>query len=428
MIFQVIKQKTLNNTELSAVVFLLLSILLPIFVVNLSLLLLLIISFRYKKKFEINITFILPILLYLLMVLSLIWSVDFDRTINSLSKELPLILIPICFLFIKKFSNIDKNKILKFYSFGIVFFSIYYIINAFYRYSLTKNIEVFYYHELVTKVINAIHVSVYVAIAFFYFFTKPIKKILDYFIMSFLFLMIVLLSSKSIIIVLIGLIILYNLFYTKLSKQMRLKNIILVGLILISFTFIGKIKERFKQEYETIMTDSTVNDVISKNNEIVYNVSIKQAWTNKVFQANDYFPGIAFRVYQFRIFLEMLKENNIFWQGLGLDASYKKIEAKGIYYHLYLGNDSNDNQGYQKKNFHNQYVQNFAELGVFGFVILILMLFVNLRNGINSKDFIHISFAILIIALFLTESFLLRQRGVMFFTTMYCLFNSKNPA
>jgi len=170
-----------------------------------------------------------------------------------------------------------------------------------------------------------------------------------------------------------------------------------------------------------MMTDSSVNDVIFKPEDKVYNVSIKQAWTNDTFQPNDYFPGTAFRVYQFRIFTEMLAEDNIFWTGYGLNASYPKIEQKTIQYNLFLGNDSQE--GYQNKNFHNQYVQNFAELGILGLLLLLAMLFINLKNAIKSKDFVHIAFAVLMISLFLTESFLWRQRGVMFFTVIYCLFN-----
>ena len=283
---------------------------------------------------------------------------------------------------------------------------------------LSHNTDVFFYHELVTKEVNAIHVSVYVAIAFFYFFTKPIKKLLDLLILVILFTMVLLLSSKNIIVVFVALMVVYHLFYSKLSHQLRLKNMLVVAAALMSFAFIGKIKDRFKQEYETMMTDSTVNDVISKKDALVYNVSIKQAWTNETFKPNDYFPGTAFRVYQFRIFLEMMKENNIFWQGFGLNASYKKIEQKGIYYNLYLGDNTTDSQGYQSKNFHNQYVQNFAELGVFGFLLLVIMLIINLRNGFRNRDFIHISFAVLMISLFLTETFLWRQRGVVFFTTI----------
>ena len=54
------------------------------------------------------------------------------------------------------------------------------------------------------------------------------------------------------------------------------------------------------------------------------------------------------------------------------------------------------------------------------------MLFVNIKNAFQSKDFMHITFSVLMISLFLTESFLWRQRGVVFFTLFYCLFNLKN--
>jgi len=63
-------------------------------------------------------------------------------------------------------------------------------------------------------------------------------------------------------------------------------------------------------------------------------------------------------------------------------------------------------------------------LGFFGFLILVIMLLFTLKKTIQSKDFIQIAFAVLMISLFLTESFLWRQRGVVFFTMLYCLFNS----
>ena len=426
-IFEDIKQETANNPIFVCVILVLLSIPMPIFVNNIFILLFVIISsFNFKKEnFIFDSTLILPILLYFLMLISIFWTIDYNRTIEGLSKELPLIIFPICFIITKKFTEIQKQKILKYYSFGILLFSIYYLVNASFRYLDSKNIQVFFYHELVTKLVNAIHVSVYIAIAFFYFFTKNLKKIIDYLALIILFSMVFLLSSTNITAVFIGLIIIYHLFYTKISKQMRLKNLLIVAALVFSLTFIGKIKDKLNLEYVTLTTDSTVNDVISKGKNKVYNVSIKQAWTNETFKPNDFFPGTAFRVYQFRIFIEMLQENNIFWKGFGLNASDKKIEEKGIYYNVYLGDESKNLQGYQTKNFHNQYVQNFAELGIFGFLILIAMLFINLKNGIVNKNFVHISFAVLMISLFLTETFLWRQRGVVFFTIMYCIFNSK---
>jgi O-antigen ligase len=64
------------------------------------------------------------------------------------------------------------------------------------------------------------------------------------------------------------------------------------------------------------------------------------------------------------------------------------------------------NYGYQKMNFHNQYVQNFANLGVLGFLLIVMMQFVTVKNAIKTKDFMHFAFAFLMISLFLTESFL----------------------
>ncbi len=415
-----------KNKSLAFILFVLLSIPLSYFINSVFLAILSISTVFYynKEHYKFRFTLFLPVSLYILMVLSLLWSIDVSNTLPSLSKELSLLIVPLVFMFIGGITENQKQLLLKYYSIGIFGFVVFYLLKAVFRYSTSHDASVFFYHELVTKDVNAIHVSVYVAIAFFYFFTKTIKNAFDYFALVLLFIMVFLLTSKNIIVVFVALMVVYHLFYTKISKQMRLKNLMLFLLFLFSLTFVGKIKDRFKEEYETIMTDSTVNDVISKGSEKVYNVSIKQAWTNRKFQQNDYFPGTAFRVYQFRVFLELLKEDRIFWNGYGLNASYPKIQQKGIEHNIFLGDGTQD--GYQTKNFHNQYVQNFAELGVFGFLILIVMLAVNLKNAFKNKDFIHISFAILMISLFLTESFLWRQRGVVFFTTMYCLFNSKN--
>ncbi|RTY95921.1 O-antigen ligase [Flavobacterium sp. GT3R68] len=423
-VFQELQQESKNHSSLLFILLVLLTIPLSYAVNSISLGLLLIVTLITFKKtnFKVDIYLYLPILLYVLMAISVLWSIDKPSSIASLSKELPLLLIPLCFLLFKELSPEQKRKIIRFYSFGILLFVLFYFTKAFIRFAFTGDSSVFFYHELVTKDVNAIHVSVYVAMAFFYFFTKTNKSVIDIIAIGLLLAMVFLLSSKNIIVVFIGLMICYHLFYSKISKKMRLKNLIIFIIFLFSLTFVGKIKDRFKEEYETIMTDSSVNDVISKESGPVYNVSIKQAWTNTTFQPNDYFPGTAFRVYQMRIFLEMLQEDGIFFTGYGLNASYPKIAAKGVQYNLFLGDETQ--QGYQTKNFHNQYIQNFAELGIFGLVILLTMLFVNIKNALKTKDFIHISFAVLMISLFLTESFLWRQRGVMFFTAMYCLFNS----
>ena len=382
-----------------------------------------------KENFTFQINLIYPIALYGLMLISYFWTIDKPTTLTALLKEIPLLLLPFSFLLIKDLSEDQKQKLVKYYSYSIVLLVIYFLIRALIRYFISYDSRVFFYHGddtvdygLVPKLLNAIHVSVFVSVAFFYFFSKTIKSKFDTLLLIILFGFIVLLSSKNIILVFLLLVLLYVFFFSKTAHKMRLRNLIVFGLLVgLIFSF-GKIKERFEQEFQTNTNKSMSTNVVEGEPEGVHYISLKEAWSNDLFTPNDYFAGTAFRVYQFRIFIELVKEENIFFTGFGLNASYPKIKEKAIQYNLYMGNEKEE--GYQNKNFHNQYIQNFAELGVFGFILLIMMLFINLRNALKTKNFIHFAFSILMISLFLTESFLWRQRGVVFFAILYCVFNT----
>jgi len=423
-----------ENKENSSFLFLLLlfvTIPLSLGLNNVSLILFLgsVLLILKKKRFIFSKELFLPILLYILMLLSYFWSIDKGLTIKALPKEIALLLIPIAFMVLQPITERFKNKILKYYSFSIVLFVVYYLIRAVVRFFILNDSSVFFYHGeydndigLVPKELNAIHVSVIIAIAFFYFYTSTKNSTFNTIISSVLFGFIVLLSSKNIILVFIVLILIHFFFFSKSANKMRLRNVFLF-LIIIGFVFsFGKIKERFQLEFQTNSDKSLSSNVIKGLPEGVHNVSIAEAWTNEKFTPNDFFPGTAFRVYQARLFFEFLREDNIFWNGFGLNASYNKMEEKAVYYNVFQGTE--EIEGYQKKNFHNQYFQVFAELGFLGITLLMLILLFNLKKAIKHKDFIHIAFAVLMISLFLTESFLWRQRGVMFFTLFYCLFNS----
>ena len=419
-VFQILKKENNSNIAFGLILIVLFTIPLSYALNSVATgMLLLITIFTFQKKnFTFQLNLIYPILLYVLMLLSFFWSIDQKTTLTAIFKEIPLLIIPLAFMLFKDFSKDQKQKIIQFYSYGILLFTVFYYLKAIIRFILSHNTEVFFYHELVTKDVNAIHVSVYVSMAFFHIFNKIKKEIIDYIAMTLLFAMVFLLASKNIIIVFIGLLLIYYLFLTKISRRMRMRNLILFLLFLFSLSFVGKIRDRFMVEIQTNTKVSFSADVDLNKQTGINNISIVEAWTKEYFAPSDYFPGTAFRVYQFRMFLELFHEEPVFWTGYGLNASKEKLLEKEKKYNLH--------EGYGTYNFHNQYIQNFAELGVFGFVLLMIMLVLNVRNAFKSKDFIHFAFAILMISLFLTESFLWRQRGVVFFTIMYCLFNSKS--
>ena len=424
-VWQDLKQE--NKEHFSFIPFLLLLCTIPMsFGINNVCLGIFLFSVLFKlKTFKLQYPLVLVIALFLLMAISYFWSIDTKATLKAIPKEIGLLLIPMCFMIMKPFTKEQRQKIIKYYSFGMVIYVVFYLVKAIIRFLLSGDTNVFFYHELVTKEVNAIHVSVYVSVAFFYFFIKEVKSKVEIFCALLLFVFVFLLSSKNIILVFILLVLIEFFFFSKSGHKMRLRNVIVLGLIISSFLFVGKIKDRFKAEFQSNTEKSISHTVvdIDKSLEGVNVLSIKEAWTNEKFSPNDFFPGTAFRVYQARMFFELFQEENVFWTGFGLNASYLKLEEKAIKYDVFRGNEKQE--GYQNKNFHNQYIQNFAELGVFGFLILIILIALNLKNATKNKDFVQIAFAVLMISLFLTESFLWRQRGVMFFTLFFCLFNSK---
>jgi O-antigen ligase len=432
VIQNLIKENKSNNSFIP-ILLVLTTIPLSFAINNISLGIFLLVAFITLKKenFKLQKELIFPVLLYVLMLISFFWSIDSKETLSALSKEAPLLLIPLGFLIFKTNTSAQKRKIIEYYSYVIVVFVIYYLVRAIIRYFIFGDARMLFYHGendkdygLVPKLLNAIHMSVFVAVAFFYFFTKEIKSKADTLFSILLFGFILLLSSKNIILVVLLLSLINIFFFSKTAHKLRLRNLIVFGLLIGIIFSIGRIKDRFKVEFQTNTEKSLSPDVIEGIPTSVHYVSLKEAWTNPTFTPNDYFNGTAFRVYQFRIFTELMNENNAYLKGFGLNASYPKIKEKATQYNLYMGVENDPDSGYQSKNFHNQYVQNFAELGVFGFILLLILLIVNFKNAIKSKDFMHFAFAFLMISLFLTESFLWRQRGVVFFTMMYCLFNS----
>jgi O-antigen ligase len=422
-----------SRANLSFLLFLILMISIPLKLgISNVILVLFVISFflnGLKTKFSFSFIFFLPILLFSWMAISYFWSIDSLSTINAIPKEITLLVLPLAFMFFS-ITETQKQKAIRVYSYAIVFFVLYYLFKAFVRFLITGDSNFFFYHGencedcgLVPKLLNAIHVSVFVAMAFFYFFTHEVKSKANIFFSALLFIFIVLLSSKNIILVVFLLTGIHLFYYSKIANKMRLRNLIVLLAILALVLSFGKIKQRFKSEFRQNTAKSLSHNVVKQSVEKIHNVSIYEAWNNKSFTPNDFFPGTAFRVYQTRLFFEFLSEEAILWKGFGLNASYKKLEDKGKLYNVFLGDEKHE--GYQTKNFHNQYIQIFAELGLIGFILLIAILLINIKRAFKTKDFLHIAFAILMISVFLTESFLWRQRGIVFFTIFFCLFNQK---
>jgi len=365
---------------------------------------------------SLRVSLLLPVSLFALMALSLFWTIDIKSSLMALSKEASLLCIPLAFILHRRLPQSSVNNVLKNYTTTMCLIGFYIICRAIFRcVFLGQGIDVFFEDELSINQINIVYLSAFFSLAFFVFIGKKNKTFWGYLAMYFLLIIILLLSSKITIFVNIILIFSYYLFAHGLTRKTRFTSILSSAVIVILIGYTSGLYNKYVYEIQPLKTTQ---------GEESY-VTINQAWNNSYFSDKDKFTAISFRVYQARIFKEMITQEPILFTGYGLNASKLKVKQKGIEHNV-VHTDKDGNR-YSLLNFHNQYIEAFADLGILGFVFTILLVLINLIMAIRSKYFVHIAFAILMISLFLTESFLWRQRGVVFFTLFYCLFNSLLP-
>lgn len=330
------------------------------------------------------------IILFIYMSLSYVWSIDKESTLKGIRIALPLLIIPI---FYKDHKVNNINTILRLYVIGITSFIIFCLIKALINFSIKESTDVFFYHKLSKNLFNnnAIFLSIFVAFSYLSLIYKnnlfKIKTRMLLIAINLVFL--VLLSSKNIIISTVLISIIFA-----LKNKINLKTILFLALLTICFSV--KIKERIFIEIEK----TNLNEVLK---------------TQK-FPNNYIWSGIGLRVFQQKIFLELFDQNNKIL-GCGLQSSQKIINEKYKDYGLY--------KGFYGYNLHNQYSQITLELGILGLILLLYSLVVFFKNALTNKNDLYLSVLILLILLFFTESYLWRQKGVVFFVITNLLFFKK---
>lgn len=374
------------------------------FVVNsISIMLFFVGSFLLKifqnKKIEFDTTTLLLIMFYGFCVSSLLWTDSIANTKIGLSRFLSFLLIPIGFS-VRISRKLQTEKIFKIFSKSLVLYALYCIILAIIKALRNKDVSYLFYHKLSGNIsnMNAIYLSVFISFAIAYHVNKKIKSKLDIFCLLLLSLFLILLSSKIVITVTLlssTLILLKNLKLKKLSFiHSGFAGIVLLLFFLASFNFYNRVEKEF---YKT-----KINEVLTKKEfGHVYD------WT-----------GSGLRIFQIRAFAEILLDKKKYLFGLGLNNSQKSLNDKYNEYDLY--------PGFQNYNFHNQYIQILSELGFIGLLIVGSIFITMLKQAISNKDYFLLSFIFLILFVLMTESFIWRQRGMVFFITVMLLFNRKN--
>lgn len=325
---------------------------------------------------------------YVLCFLSLLWTDSIKNTFEGLIRFLSYLVLPLAFI-INSENTFSIDKIFDRFSKSMVFFALYCLIIGFIKVLKYDDINFLFYHELSGNLsqLNAIYLSVFISLAIGFFLFKSEKSKAALFYAIFLGIFLVLLSSK----IIISMTFVFSIWYfLKNNILKKVKLIHFITVIVMSFIFmISSINfvNRFKTEFEK----TKINEVLeTKDFGHVY------LWT-----------GIGLRVFQTKAFLEILTEKKRIFLGSGLNNSQEDLNNKYKEYNLY--------PGFLNYNYHNQYIQIFAELGIVGLILFLMILFIILKEAINTKDYFLFSFIIITLAVCLTETFLWRQRGMVFF-------------
>lgn len=344
------------------------------------------------KQFNIR-KAIIPFLFFsLLSHVSVIWSVDKPQTIHGIGRQIPLLLFAVSGIFLPIISHREVRKILNRFSVFICCLAFTLIVLAILRYYKYEFEEFLYYHELVSPLeLNAIYVSYLVSFCFLFTLQenqrKIILKTMKLFVLG---IFLIMLSSKMILSITFFISVVLVIFNIKKN----LYRLIILAFILFAsvlvLVFANPIKNRFVSELNT---------------------SYKQVLYTKSFEKDRVYTGIEARLLQLRVFNEIMDSPKNYFLGVGLDAS--KSEIKKIHQRL------NTPVRFHTYNFHNQYLQVVAELGIIGLLMFIICLLVAFKRAFKIKYFLP--FLIISISLFITESVIWRQRGILFFGTLYIL-------
>lgn len=264
-----------------------------------------------------------------------------------------------------------------------------------------------FYHQLSSTVgMHAIYLSCYLVFSFFillYLSFHHRHKLRPAYLTGILILelyiiaLLLLLSSKTLLAVLLVLLTLYLILYfgRHKSKTQGLWvaaafNTLLIALIVaIPYT-----RERFE-------------DAIFSNLSVLQQDSFKY---------NTEFTGLSLRLVLWKFAYLVNKQENSELFGVGTGDSNDELLKVYKSYNLYLGDPSIPGDiGYGSYNTHNQFVETYLKLGLFGFIYLAAFFVALLRSAIRTRHLLLLTWLIIFISFSFTESTLQVNKGIIYF-------------
>lgn len=350
------------------------------------------------------------LLFYLLELAGLLYTRHPAEGFYHAQTEASFLVIPLLYAGQRKTHRADlTGAVMKVFCASVCVTSVYCVTIGVFHYVRTSDVTFLFYHQLVSPVSqHAVYFSMYVFICVV-FLTEGLKKQLP--------------SKKAVgILLLLG-------YFCLLLFLLRSKMVIAFTLLyavsglLRSLVVRRAVRPRHVFNMAVIVaaplalfTANPFSREVSRMKESDFAVL-----THKHFNAGDYFDEVQLRLLLWKFSFEILDHTHSWWAGVSPgDARYKIneiIREKG----MYTGEPGTGRRGYLNYNLHDQYLETLFRSGLWGLLLLLAILYAALAGAIGSRDAVLTSVVLLFAAVFLTESVLERQIGIVPFFFFVCL-------
>jgi O-antigen ligase len=344
-------------------------------------------------------------LFFLLQLIYLPFASDLNEGWKHVQVKSALLFIPLCFYcspFINKsrFSSLMNAYV---YTVAIVLtwcFGVSIIQYHFHHAPIT----VFFYHQLVRDLgHHAVQFSILVFAALIYLLRSAkqgsylMNRNFHFLLTGYFIAGIFLLSSKLVIIFLLGYLAVYgfNRLQQKLSTRWAVATVVIaVAVCSASLLF-------------------TQNPVSGRFNDVVY--GDVRVITQNSFTPNHYFNGVQFRLLQWRFVKEILNEHRAWLFGVSPARAQLLLDQKYISTHMYIGSPGAAGNGYLGYNTHNQFLESLLQTGIIGLLCFIGICTKMIRMAIQQKSKLLTALVALLLAYTFGDAVLETQYGLVLF-------------
>lgn len=341
---------------------------------------------------------------YLLLVISVIYSDDYEHSIKTLFKQIPLAIFPFTFFFIEDFA-ISFKKSYRNLIFDCFNFSVFTLVSFVFALSIIKSPNEIFTPGFLRRVmvdfvpldLHPSYVSFYV-VTCIYILVESVKSwkfniwlclklILAIYFMIALFLM----SSKAIMVAAVLTLFLFILFFVKKSTVSKISiSLSILTLTLAVIFSVPTLRARFETVYREFRLPNFDSPSTTPVRVGIYNCAFS-----------------------------LIKQNSVLGYGVGdvqteLNKCYEQYTT----------------DIYEKKDYntHSYLLYLLLSTGFLGLLFFTITIIYHVRSSIKQNDVVYFSFIVTLFVFLLTENVLVRAYGIIFyclFSTIFILSNTK---